>query len=80
MNSDSSGPSRAGDEPDPSSLAYCRRLPYRSCKALTAVVNTNDPKLWGIGFRLGFGSAQRRPEAYPASMPLGLPLQEEDSI
>src|SRR5512147_2091911 len=48
MNSDSCGPRRAGEDPVPSARAYCRRLPYRSCSALTAGVNTKEPKLWDI--------------------------------
>src|SRR5919106_536878 len=45
MNSDSRRPRRSGKAPAFSSLAYCRRLPCRACKALTTGVNTNDRKL-----------------------------------
>src|SRR5713101_1402686 len=48
MNEDSCGPRRSRETPDPSSLAYCRRLPYRSCRAFITGVNTNDPKLCAI--------------------------------
>src|SRR5207248_10683927 len=69
MNADSSGPSRARDDTDPSNLAYCRRLPYRSCSALTAGVNTNDPKFGDISSHFGPGPAQRRPGSHSESMP-----------
>src|ERR1043166_4656101 len=44
MNADSSLPNFAGEVAPASILAYCRRLPYFSCSALTRGVKTNDPK------------------------------------
>src|SRR3954469_20757935 len=60
MNSVSSRPSRAGVGPDSSDLLYCRRLPYFSCNAFTAGVNTNDPK-FGIMFLRGRGTGRAAP-------------------
>jgi hypothetical protein len=48
MKEDSCGPSWPAETPGSSNLAYCRRLPSRSCKALTTGVNTNDAKLCDI--------------------------------
>src|SRR6266567_1521555 len=78
MNAISSGPSRSGVAPDCSILAYCRRLPYRSCKAFTAGVNTNDAKLCAMPTPLLSGALSHEisalslfPEQPAGVVPLG---------